>query len=138
MKEIEILREQVFNKGLNTLLKRLDVLIPEYKLQQLTKPTVISAELVDMEEVVRTIKSKYTCFGIKDVRIDILRQSVAFKIFGSCYIPNRYKGYRVLERGWSAVQTEEFDYLNVVEEKYAEENIMPITAFTSGIKVEIV
>lgn len=138
MKEIEILKDQVYNQGLDTLLKRIEVLIPEYRIQELTKPTVVSAEILNMEEVIKTIKSKYTCFDIKDVKLNISEQVVVFKIYGSCYIPEKYKGYRVLNGGWSATQSDKYNHLNTIEEEYAEENTMPITSFTNGIKIEIV
>lgn len=138
MKEIEILKDQVYNQGLNTLLKRIKVLIPEYKIRELTKPAVVSAEILDMEEVIRTIKSEYTCFGIKDVRLNMESQAISFKVYGSCYIPEKYRGYRLLNGAWSAIQTEECNYQRTIKEEYAEEMIMPITAFTNGIKIEIV
>jgi len=138
MKEIEILKGQVYNQGLDTLLKRIEVLIPEYRIQELTKPTVVSAEILNMEEVIKIIKSKYTCFDIKDVKLNISEQVVVFKIYGSCYIPEKYKRYRVLNGGWSATQSDKYNYLNTIEEEYAEENTMPITSFTNGIKIEIV
>lgn len=138
MKEIEILKDQVYNQGLNTLLKRMEVLLPVWQLKNLTEPTVVSAEITDIEEVMKTIKSEYTCFSIKDVKLNIASQEVSFKIYGTCYVPERYRGYRVLNRAWSAIQTEEYNCLNVVKEEYAEENAIPITAFTKGIKVEIV
>ncbi len=138
MKEIEILKEQVYNQGLNILLKRMEILLPVRQLKSLAEPTVVSAEITDMEEVVKTIKSEYTCFGIKDVKLDMSRQAVSFKIYGTCYIPEKYKGYIVLDKAWSATQTDECNYLNTIKEEHAEENTMPITAFTNGIKVEIV
>ena len=138
MKEIEILKEQVYNQGLNILLKRMEILLPVWQLKSLAEPTVVSAEITDMEEVVKTIKSEYTCFSIKNVKLDMPSQAISFKIYGTCYIPERYRGYRVLNGAWSATQTDECNYLNTVKEEYAEENIMPITAFTNGIKIEIV
>lgn len=138
MKEIEILKEQVYNQGLNTLLKRIEVLIPEYKIRELVKPVIVSAEILDMEEVVKTIKSEYTCFSIKDVELNMRSQVISFKVWGSCYVPERYRGYRLLSGAWSATQTEECNYLKTIKEEYAEEMVIPITAFTGGIKVEIV
>ena len=138
MKEIEILKDQVFNQGLNTLLKRMEVLIPEYKIRELVKPVIVSAEIFDIEEVVKTIKSEYTCFNIKDVELNMRSQVISFKVWGPCYVPERYRGYRILNGAWSATQTEECNYQKTIKEEYAEEMVMPITAFTGGIKVEIV
>lgn len=138
MKEIEILKEQVCNQGLNTLLKRMEILLPVWQLRSLAEPTVVSAEITDMEEIVKTIKSEYTCFGIKDVKLNMGSQAISFKVYGSCYVPEKYKGYRLLNKAWSATQTEEYNYLRTIKEEYAEEMTMPITAFTNGIKVEIV
>lgn len=138
MKEIEVLKDLVYNQGLNTLLKRMEVLIPEYKIRELVKPVIVFAEILDMEEVIRTIKSEYTCFSIKDVKLDMRSQVISFKIYGSCYVPEKYRGYRILNGAWSATQTEECDYQKIIKEEYAEEMIMPITAFTNGIKIEIV
>lgn len=138
MKEIEILKEQVCNQGLNTLLKRMEILLPVWQLRSLAEPTVVSAEITNMEEIVKTIKSEYTCFGIKDVKLNMGSQAISFKVYGSCYVPEKYKGYRLLNKAWSATQTEEYNYLRTIKEEYAEEMTMPITAFTNGIKVEIV
>lgn len=138
MKEIEILKEQVYNHGLNTLLKRMEAVLSEYQLQKLVKPVVISAEITDMEEVIKTIKSIYTCFDIKDIRLSVIDQSVFFKVYGSCYIPEKYRAYRLFRDSWSAEKTDECNYLRTIKEEYAEDMTLPITAFTKGIKVEIV
>ena len=138
MKEIEELKDQVYNQGLNTLLKRMEVLIPEYKIRELVKPVIVSAEILDMEEVVKTIKSEYTCFSIKDVELNMRSQVISFKVWGSCYVPERYRGYRILNGAWSATQTEECNYQKTIKEEYAEEMVMPLNVFNNGIKVEIV
>lgn len=138
MKEIEILKEQVCNQGLNTLLKRMEILLPVWQLKNLAEPKVVSAEILDMGEVVMVIQSEYPCFSIKDIKLNLSSQVVSFKVYGSCYIPEKYKGYRLLNGAWSATQTEECNYQKTIKEEYAEEMNMPITAFTSGIKVEIV
>lgn len=91
-----------------------------------------------MEEIIRTIKSKYTCFDIKDVKVNIGSQTISFNIYGSCYVPKKFKGFRILNGAWSATQTEECDYQKTIKEEYAEEMVMPISSFTNGIKIEIV
>lgn len=138
MKEIETLKEQVYNQGLGILLKRMEAILPEYQLQKLVKPAVIFAEITDMEEILKTIKSVYTCFGIKDIRVSVIDQAIYFKVYGSCYIPERYKAYRLFADSWSATQTDDCNYLRTIKEEYAEEMSMPITSFNSGIKIEIV
>lgn len=87
MEKIDIIREQVCEKGINTLLKRMKALFTDYELSQLTKPMIISAEIIDMEKVISIIKQTYTCFEIKDVKINLKSQNVYFKIYGSCYVP---------------------------------------------------
>ena len=136
MNEIEILKEQVCEQGINTLLKRIETLLDSSDLRKLIQPMIVSAEITNMEEVVNTIKSKYTCFDIKDVKLNLSSQTVSFKIYGSCYVPKEYRGYILLT--WSATQTEECDYLKTIEEKYAEKESMPLSMFTKGIKIEIV
>lgn len=136
MNEIEILKEQVCEQGINTLLKRMETLLDSSDLRKLIQPMIVSAEITDMEEVVNTIKSKYTCFDIKDVKLNLSNQTVSFRIYGSCYVPKEYISYVLLT--WSATQTEECNYLKTIEEKYAEEESMPLSMFTKGIKIEIV
>ena len=136
MNEIEILKEQVCEQGINTLLKRMETLLDSSDLRKLIQPMIVSAEITDMEEVVNTIKSKYTCFDIKDVKLNLSSQTVSFKVYGSCYVPKKYRGLVLLT--WSATQTEECNYLKTIEEKYAEKESMPLSMFTKGIKVEIV
>lgn len=136
MNEIEILKEQVCEQGINTLLKRMETLLDSSDLRKLIQPMIVSAEITDMEEVVNIIKSKYTCFDIKDVKINLSSQTVSFKIYGSCYVPKEYRSYILLT--WSATQTEECDYLKTIEEEYAEKESMPLSMFTKGIKIEIV
>lgn len=136
MNEIEILKEQVCEQGINTLLKRMETLLDSSDLRKLIQPMIVSAEITDMEEVVNTIKSKYTCFDIKDVKLNLSSQTVSFKIYGSCYVPKEYIDYVLLT--WSANQTEECNYLKTIEEKYAEKESMPLSMFTKGIKIEIV
>lgn len=136
MNEIEILKEQVCEQGINTLLKRMETLLDSSDLRKLIQPMIVSAEITDMEEVVNTIKSKYTCFDIKDVKLNLSSQTVSFRIYGSCYVPKEYISYVFLT--WSATQTEECNYLKTIEEKYAEEESMPLSMFTKGIKIEIV
>lgn len=136
MNEIEILKEQVCEQGINTLLKRMETLLDSSDLRKLIQTMIVSAEITDMEEVVNTIKSKYTCFDIKDVKLNLSSQTVSFKIYGSCYVPKEYRDYILLT--WSATQTEECDYLKTIEEKYAEKESMPLSMFTKGIKIEIV
>lgn len=136
MNEIEILKEQICEQGINTLLKRMETLLDSSDLRKLIQPMIVSAEITDMEEVVNTIKSKYTCFDIKDVKLNLSSQTVSFRIYGSCYVPKKYIGYVLIT--WSATQTEECDCLKTIEEKYAEKESMPLSMFTKGIKIEIV
>lgn len=136
MNEIEILKEQVCERGINTLLKRMETLLDSSDLGKLIQPMIVSAEITDIEEVVRTIKSKYTCFDIKDIKLDLSSQTVSFRVYGSCYVPEKYRGLILLT--WSATQTEECNYLKTIEEEYAEKEFMPLNMFTKGIKLEIV
>ena len=136
MNEIEILKEQVCEHGINTLLKRMETLLDSSDLRKLIQPMIVSAEITNMEEVVNIIKSKYTCFDIKDVKLNLSSQTVSFRIYGSCYVPKEYIGYVLLT--WSATQTEECNYLKTIEEKYAEKESMPLSMFTKGIKIEII
>lgn len=86
MKEIETLKQLVYEKGLQTLLKRMEVVLSCRDLRTLTSNVIVSATIVDMDAVVR-------------------------KIYGSCYIP----------------------------EKYAEEKALPLANFVNnGIEVEII
>ena len=136
MNEFEILKEQVCEQGLNALLKRMTTLLSSSELRKLMQPVIVSAEITNTDEVINTIKSKYTCFNIKDVKLDLSKQIVLFKIYGSCFIPERFRSYVVMT--WSATQTEECNYVKTIEEKYAEEKSMPLSMFTKGIKIEIV
>lgn len=134
---INIIKEQICANGIDTLLTRMKVLFSDYELSQLTKPMIISAEIIDMEKVISIIKQTYTCFEIKDVKINLKSQNVCFKIYGSCYVPEKYRNYIVME--WSLEQTEEYNYLKTIKEEYAEENVISLTKFIdNGIKVEFV
>lgn len=136
MNEIEILKEQVCEQGINTLLKKIETLLDLSDIRKLIQPMIVSAEITDMEEVVNTIKSKYTCFDIKDVKLNLSSQTVSFEVYGSCYVPKEYRSLVLLT--WSATQTEECDYLKTIKEEYAEKESMPLSMFTKGIKIEIV
>lgn len=65
MKEIETLKQLVYEKGLQTLLKRMEVVLSCRDLRTLTSNVIVSVTIVDMDAVVR-------------------------KIYGSCYIPEKY------------------------------------------------
>lgn len=136
MNEIEILKEQVCERGINILLKKMETLLDSSDLRKLIQPMIVSAEITNMEEVVRIIKSKYICFDIKDIKLNLSSQTVSFRVYGSCYVPQEYRSLVLLT--WSATQTEECDYLKTIEEKYAEKEAMPLNMFTKGIKLEIV
>lgn len=137
MKEIEELKQLVYEKGLQTLLKRMEVVLSCRDLRVLTSNVIVSATIVDMDAVVRKIKEEWSVFGIKEVKVNLVSQSVSFKIYGSCYIPEKYRGYIVME--WSATQTEECNYLKEIKEEYAEEKAMPLTNFiNNGIEIEVV
>ena len=137
MNEIEMLKDQVYNCGLNTLLRRMEILLPSYELKTLTNPVVVSATIVDMDAVISKIKETWTVFNIKDVKIDLKSQRVDFKVYGKCYIPEKYKSYVLMS--WSPVKTEECNSLEEIEEKYAQEKALPLTAFiNNGITMEIV
>lgn len=137
MKEIETLKQLVYEKGLQTLLKRMEVVLSCRDLRTLTSNVIVSATIVDMDTVVRKIKEEWSVFEIKDVRVNLVSQSVSFKIYGSCYIPEKYRGYIVMD--WSATQTEEYNYLNEIKEEYAEEKALPLANFVNnGIEVEII
>lgn len=137
MKEIETLKQLVYEKGLQTLLKRMEVVLSCRDLRTLTSNIIVSATIVDMDTVVRKIKEEWSVFEIKDVRVNLVSQSVFFKIYGSCYIPEKYRGYIVMD--WSATQTEECNYLKEIKEEYAEEKALPLANFVNnGIEVEII
>lgn len=137
MKEIEELKQLVYEKGLQTLLKRMEVVLSCRDLRALINNVIVSATIVDMDAVVRKIKEEWSVFGIKDVKINLTSQSVSFKIYGSCYIPEKYRGFIIID--WSASQTEECNYLKEIKEEYAEEKAMPLTSFiNNGIEVEII
>lgn len=137
MKEIETLKQLVYEKGLQTLLKRMEVVLSCRDLRTLTSNVIVSVTIVDMDTVVRKIKEEWSVFGIKDVRVNLVSQSVSFKIYGSCYIPEKYRGYIVMD--WSATQMEKYNYLNEIKEEYAEEKALPLANFVNnGIEVEII
>lgn len=137
MKEIETLKQLVYEKGLQTLLKRMEVVLSYRDLRTLTSNVIVSATIVDMDAVVRKIKEEWSVFEIKDVRVNLVSQSVSFKIYGSCYIPEKYRGFIIID--WSATQTEECNYLKEIKEEYAEENALPLANFVNnGIEVEII
>lgn len=122
MKEIETLKQLVYEKGLQTLLKRMEVVLSCRDLRTLTSNVIV----VDMDAVVCKIKEEWSVFGIKDVRVNLVSQSVSFKIYGSCYIPEKYRGYIVMD--WSVTQTEKYNYLNEIKEEYAEEKALPLAS----------
>lgn len=137
MKEIEELKQLVYEEGLQTLLKRMEVVLSYRDLKTLANNVIVSATIVDMDAVIRKIKEEWNIFGIKDVKINLASQNVSFKIYGSCYIPEKYRGFIVMK--WSATQTEECNYFNEVKEEYAEEKAMPLTNFiNNGIEIEMV
>lgn len=137
MKEIETLKQLVYEKGLQTLLKRMEVVLNYRDLRTLANNVIVSATIVDMDAVVRKIKEEWSVFEIKDVRVNLTSQSVCFKIYGSCYIPEKYRGYIVMD--WSATQTDRYNYLNEIKEEYAEEKAMPLAIFiNNGIEIEII
>lgn len=137
MKEIETLKQLVYEKGLQTLLKRMEVVLSCRDLRTLTSNVIVSVTIVDMDTVVRKIKEEWSVFEIKDVRVNLVSQSVSFKIYGSCYIPEKYRGYIVMD--WSETQTEKYNYLNEIKEEYAEEKALPLANFVNnGIEVEII
>lgn len=137
MSEIEMLKDQVNNCGLNALLRRMEIILPSYTLKDLTNPVVVSATIVDMDAVIRKIKETWTIFNIKDIKVNLKSQKVDFKVYGKCYIPEKYKTFVLMK--WSATQTEECNYLEEIEEKYAQEKTLPLTAFiNNGITMEIV
>lgn len=137
MNEIEMLKDQVNNCGLNVLLRRMEILLPSYELKALTNPVIVSATIVDMDAVIRKIKETWTVFNIKDVKVDLTSQRVCFRIYGKCYIPEKYKSYVLMK--WSATKTEECNYLEEIDERYAQEKTLPLTAFiNNGITMEIV
>lgn len=136
MKEIETLKQLVYEKGLQTLLKRMEVVLNCRDLRTLTNNVIVSATIVDMDAVVRKIKEKWSVFEIKDIKVDLASQNVSFKVYGSYYIPEKYKGFIIMK--WSAVQTEECNYLRETKEEHAEENVLPLVNFVNnGIEIEI-
>lgn len=137
MSEIEILKDQIYEHGLSTFLRRMEIILPSYELKALTNPVVVSTTIVDMDAVISKIKETWAIFNIKDVQVDLKSQRVTFKVYGKCYIPEKYRSYVLMS--WSPVKTEECNYLEEIEEKYAQEKTLPLTAFiNSGITMEIV
>lgn len=115
----------------------MEVVLSYRDLKTLANNVIVSATIVDMDAVIRKIKEEWNIFGIKDVKINLASQNVSFKIYGSCYIPEKYRGFIVMK--WSATQTEECNYFNEVKEEYAEEKAMPLTNFiNNGIEIEMV
>ena len=137
MNEIEMLKDQVNNCGLNALLRRMEIILPSYELKAITNPVIVSATIVDMNAVIQKIKETWTVFKIKNVEVDLKSQRVCFKVYGKCYIPEKYKSYVLMS--WSPVKTEESNSLEEIEEKYAQEKTLPLTAFiNNGMTMEIV
>lgn len=67
MKEIETLKQLVYEKGLQTLLKRMEVVLSCRDLRTLTSNVIVSATIV-----VRKIKEEWSVFEIKDVRVNLV------------------------------------------------------------------
>ena len=66
MKEIETLKQLVYEKGLQTLLKRMEVVLSCRDLRTLTSNVIVSVTIVDMDAVVRKIKEEWSVFEIKE------------------------------------------------------------------------
>lgn len=133
----EILKEYVYKEGLEKLLTRMTVILSEYELRKLTQPVIVSATIVDMEAVRSKIQTKWRGFNIKDISIDINKQTIEFKVYGHCWIPSSYRSFILMD--WSNVQDETHDYYHEVTEEHAEQNCMRLLEFiNSGIKIEMV
>ena len=129
--------EQLFlNESINTIIKRMEILIPAYKLEELRRPVIVSAEIVDEVEVMKYIKSVWP-LNIKDITIDINYQRLSFKVYGDCYVKKRYSSYILFKDSFSLEPTEEFDYHKTIKEEYAEENVFNLKQ-VPGIKLEYI
>lgn len=132
----EILKEFVYKEGLEKLLTRMTVMLSEYELRQLTRPVIVSAKIVDIEAVIRKINTKWGCFNIKDISINLNKQTVEFKVYGKCWIPSKYRGFILMD--WLHEKDETHDYHHEVKEEFAEQNCMRLLDFIDGIEMEIV
>lgn len=61
MKEIETLKQLVYEKGLQTLLKRMGVVLSCRDLRTLTSNVIVSVTIVDMDAVVRKNQRRMEC-----------------------------------------------------------------------------
>lgn len=140
MDTTEILKDIVYNQGLNTLLQRMEVLLDFNTRKKLCYPIIASAEIIDMDSVIAKIKETWPIFNIKDVWINLKSQCVDFKIWGGPYWVNKkYSSYIIFKDAWSEVETEEFNYQRTTKEEYAERNALPLDLFIGhGVELKIV
>lgn len=140
MNTINTLKDIVYNQGLNTLLSRMEAVIDTNTLTRLCSPVIMSATIVDMDAVIAKIQEKWTIFNIKNVKINLKRQTVDFKIWGGPYWINKANSsYIIFDGAWSETETEEFNYQRTTEEQYAELNSLPLTSFvTNGIELKTI
>lgn len=140
MDTTEILKNIVYNQGLNTLLQRMEVLLDFNTRKKLCSPVIVSAEIVDMDAVIAKIKETWPIFNIKDVRINLTSQTVDFKIWGGPYwINKKYSSFKVFDGEWSKVETEEFNYQRITKEEDAEMNTLPLDLFIGhGVEIKVI
>lgn len=135
----EKLKELVYNEGLNTLLSRMEIIFSSHDMSKLNKPVIVAAHIESEEVVLKAIEQVWhpAAFTIKNVKINLAKQTVDFEIYGHCYVPFKYSGYILLK--YSLYKTEECDHYYVISEEYAQEQSLPLLDFINkGIELKIV
>lgn len=133
------LQEIVFEKGLNTLLKRMETLLDSITLERISEEVVVSARITDLEKVKNTISQAWPGLNISNVEINIKSQTVDFALYGECWVPRKYANFILFKNTYSLEKTEEYDSHRVIEEKDAEKRYhLPLNFFNEGIEMEIV
>lgn len=132
------LQEVVFEKGLSTLFKRMEIILDPAILKKLSDEVVISAKIADITKVENTISQVWPGLNICDIKIDIKSQTVEFKLYGECWVPEKYACFVLFKDTYSLKETEEYNCHKVIEERYADKYYLPLNLFNEGIEMEIV
>lgn len=132
------LQEIVLEKGFNTLLKRMETILDSAALKKLSDEVIVSAEITDLEKVKNTISRVWPGLNISDVKIEIKTQTVGFRLWGECWIPEKYANFILFSTAYSLEKTEECDYHRVIKEENADKYHLPLNLFNEGIEMEIV
>lgn len=133
------LQEIVFERGLNTLFKRMEAVLDSVTLERISKEVVVSAKITDLEKVKHTISQAWPGLNISNVEIEIKSQTVDFALYGECWVPKKYSSFILFKDNYSLEKTEECDYHYVIKEEYAEKRYhLPLNFFNEGIEMEIV